>query len=210
MRYSKKNMEEGARKVGKDPAKLAVGCVIVGSIGRDSAKGKEGARAGGHVPGEQGAEYQRISRRFAGVRGDHLRRAATSCGRDGEGGRKAAAKAVTDELLKKVCPIAGTPDDVPRTSRSSSAQVKEKVIERIGIEKLFPKLAPDYDHAGEDRQRVMMGRAVAAMAKGLKVSTTRHPVISMTYEHPYRCWPPGCSTPFWKNTSAAMAATMPR
>jgi 5,10-methylenetetrahydromethanopterin reductase len=49
-RYSKKNMEEGALKAAKDPAKLALGSVIVGSIGRDSAKGKEGAR-------EQAAMY---------------------------------------------------------------------------------------------------------------------------------------------------------
>jgi len=28
-----------------------------------------------------------------------------------KGGRKAAAQAVSDELLRKVCPIAGTPDE---------------------------------------------------------------------------------------------------
>jgi alkanesulfonate monooxygenase SsuD/methylene tetrahydromethanopterin reductase-like flavin-dependent oxidoreductase (luciferase family) len=28
-----------------------------------------------------------------------------------KGGRKAAAQAVTDDILKKVCPIAGTPDE---------------------------------------------------------------------------------------------------
>src|SRR5437016_4464140 len=50
VRYSKKNLEEGARKAGKDPASLILGSVIVGSIGRDSAKGKQGAR-------EQAAMY---------------------------------------------------------------------------------------------------------------------------------------------------------
>jgi len=50
VRYSKKNMEEGAAKAGRDPSSLAVGSVIVGSIGRDSAAGKEGAR-------EQAAMY---------------------------------------------------------------------------------------------------------------------------------------------------------
>ena len=40
VRYSRKNMEEGARKAGKDPSKLILGSVIVGSIGRDSAKGR--------------------------------------------------------------------------------------------------------------------------------------------------------------------------
>src|SRR5256886_13390768 len=48
--YSRKNMEEGARKAGKDPSTLILGSVIVGSIGRDSARGKEGAR-------EQAAMY---------------------------------------------------------------------------------------------------------------------------------------------------------
>src|SRR5277367_4210890 len=38
----------------------------------------------------------------------------------------------------------------------SSAQLKEKVIERIGIEKLFPDFATGYGQAGDDRQRVLM------------------------------------------------------
>src|SRR5215813_1268094 len=50
VRHSLKNMNEGAAKAGKDASKLALGSVIVGSIGRDSAKGKEGAR-------EQAAMY---------------------------------------------------------------------------------------------------------------------------------------------------------
>src|SRR6201997_5519474 len=41
VRYSRKNMEEGARKAAKDPSTLILGSVIVGSIGRDSAKGRE-------------------------------------------------------------------------------------------------------------------------------------------------------------------------
>jgi len=50
VRYSKKNMEEGAAKAGKDASNLILGCVIVGSIGQDSKKGKKGAR-------EQAAMY---------------------------------------------------------------------------------------------------------------------------------------------------------
>src|SRR5437016_10409359 len=42
VRYSRKNMEDGASKAGRDPASLILGSVVVGSIGRDSAKGKEG------------------------------------------------------------------------------------------------------------------------------------------------------------------------
>jgi 5,10-methylenetetrahydromethanopterin reductase len=112
VRYSKKNMEEGAAKVGKDPSKLILGCVIVGSIGRDSAQGKEGAR-------EQAAMY--LANKVQNIKGsadvllesaeltfDELRPIADAMER---GGRKAAAKAVTDEILRKVCPIAGTPEE---------------------------------------------------------------------------------------------------
>jgi 5,10-methylenetetrahydromethanopterin reductase len=112
VRYSKKNMEEGAAKVGKDPSKLILGCVIVGSIGRDSRQGKEGAR-------EQAAMYlankvQNIKGsadvllESAGLTFDELRPIADAMER---GGRKAAAQAVTDEILSKVCPIAGTPEE---------------------------------------------------------------------------------------------------
>ena len=110
VRYSRKNMEEGARKADKDPSALVLGSVIVGSIDRDSAKGKEGAR-------EQAAMYlankvQNIKGsadallECAGLNFDELRPIADAME---AGGRKAAAKAVTDDILRKVCPIAGTP-----------------------------------------------------------------------------------------------------
>ena len=112
VRYSKKNMDEGAAKVGKDASKLILGCVIVGSIGRDSKKGKEGAR-------EQAAMYlankvQNIKGsadvllESAGITFEELQPVADAMEK---GGRKAAAQAVSDELLRKVCPIAGTPDE---------------------------------------------------------------------------------------------------
>jgi 5,10-methylenetetrahydromethanopterin reductase len=112
VRYSRKNMEEGARKAGKVPSTLILGSVIVGSIGRDSAKGKEGAR-------EQAAMYlankvQNIKGsadvllESAGLSFDELRPIADAME---QGGRKAAARAVTDDILRKVCPIAGTPQE---------------------------------------------------------------------------------------------------
>src|SRR5882757_3742514 len=39
VRYSRKNMEEGAHKASRDASQLALGSVIVGRIGRDSIKG---------------------------------------------------------------------------------------------------------------------------------------------------------------------------
>ena len=112
VRYSCQNMEEGARKAGKDPSKLILGSVIVGSIGRDSVKGKEGAR-------EQAAMY--LANKVQNIKGaaDVLLQSAGLTFQElqpiadamEKGGRKAAAKAVTDEILRKVCAIAGTPDE---------------------------------------------------------------------------------------------------
>ena len=115
VRYSLQNMEDGARKARKDPAKLILGSVIVGSIGRDSDRGKEGAR-------EQAAMYlankvQNIKGsadvllKSAGLTFEELQPVADAMER---GGRKAAAKAVSDEILHKVCAIAGSPEECIR------------------------------------------------------------------------------------------------
>src|SRR5260370_12664976 len=103
-------MEDGARKAGKDPAKLILGSVIVGSIGLDSGKGKEGAR-------EQAAMYlankvQNIKGsadvllKSAGLTFEELQPVADAMER---GGRKAAAQDATDEILRKVCAIPRAP-----------------------------------------------------------------------------------------------------
>ena len=112
VRYSRKNLEEGAGRAGKDCSQLILGSVIVGSIGRDSKKGKEGAR-------EQAAMYlankvQNIKGsadtllECAGLTFDELQPVADAMEK---GGRKAAATAVTDEILRKTCAIAGTPEE---------------------------------------------------------------------------------------------------
>ncbi len=144
VRYSRKNMEEGASKAGKDPAKLIVGSVIVGSIGRDSKKGKEGAR-------EQAAMYlankvQNIKGsadallQCAGLTFEELQPVADAMER---GGRKAAGSAVTDEILRKVCAIAGTPDEcIERLEEYRAAGCTHIMLEiwgddRTGQAKLF-------------------------------------------------------------------------
>jgi 5,10-methylenetetrahydromethanopterin reductase len=112
VRYSRKNMEEGARKAGRDPETLELGSVIVGSVARDSKKGKEGAREMAAMYLANKVENIRGSAdvllQSAGLTFEHLQPIADAmeCG-----GRKAAARAVTDEVLEKACPIAGTPEE---------------------------------------------------------------------------------------------------
>jgi len=60
-----------------------------------------------------------------------------------KGGRKAAAKAVTDEMLRKVCAIAGTPDEcIARIEEYRAAGCTNIMLEiwgddRTGQAKLF-------------------------------------------------------------------------
>src|SRR6266446_5772262 len=144
VRYSRKNMEEGARKAGKDPSALVLGSVIVGSIGRDSAKGKEGAR-------EQAAMY--LANKVQNIKGSadvllecagltfaELQPVADAMEK---GGRKAAARAVTDEILHKVCAIAGTPEEcIQRIEEYRAAGCTHVMLEiwgddRLGQARLF-------------------------------------------------------------------------
>jgi 5,10-methylenetetrahydromethanopterin reductase len=144
VRYSRENMEEGARKAGRDVSQLALGSVIVGSIGRDSAKGKEGAR-------EQAAMY--LANKVQNIKGSadvllgcaELTFAELQPVADAmeKGGRRAAAQAVTDRILKKVCAIAGTPEEcIQRIEEYRSAGCTHIMLEiwghdRLGQAKLF-------------------------------------------------------------------------
>jgi 5,10-methylenetetrahydromethanopterin reductase len=144
VRYSRKNMEDGAKKAGRDASILMLGSVIVGSIGRDSRQGKEGAR-------EQAAMYlankvQNIKGsadvllECAGLTFEELKPIADGMER---GGRKEAAKAVTDEILRKVCAIAGSPDEcLERVEEYRAAGCTHIMLEiwgddRTGQAKLF-------------------------------------------------------------------------
>src|SRR5580704_8500544 len=112
VRYARGNMEEGAKKAGKDPSSIDLGAVIVGSINRDSKKGKQGAR-------EMAAMY--LANKVQNIRGSAdvlLQKAGLSFEEIApiadameKGGRKAAAQAVTDDILRKVCATAGSPDE---------------------------------------------------------------------------------------------------
>jgi 5,10-methylenetetrahydromethanopterin reductase len=116
VRYSYENMARGAAKTGRDPSELDLGCTIVASIhATDRDKGREGAReiAGMYLANK----VQNIQAsadtllELAGLSQDEIRPIAEAMER---GGRRAAAEAVTDEILDKCKPIAGTPEDCIR------------------------------------------------------------------------------------------------
>ncbi len=112
VRYSRKNMAAGAAKTGRDPDQIDVGCTIVASIHEDRATGREGAReiAGMYLANKvqniQGSADVLLE--LAGLSQEEIRPVAEAMER---GGRRAAAAAVSDEILTKCQPIAGTPAD---------------------------------------------------------------------------------------------------
>jgi 5,10-methylenetetrahydromethanopterin reductase len=138
VRYARKQMEDGARKVGRDPSTLDLGSVIVGSVARDAAQGKVGAR-------EMAAMY--LANKVQNIRGsaDVLLQSAGLTFEeikpiaDGmeKGGRKAAASAVTDEVLEKVRPIAGTPEDcIQRIEEYQEAGCSHVLLELWGEDRI--------------------------------------------------------------------------
>jgi uncharacterized protein involved in exopolysaccharide biosynthesis len=65
----------------------------------------------------------------------------------------------------------------------SSAQIKQRVIQKLGYGRLFPDLAAKFERAGPDQQQKMLSQAVGAMEKGLKISTAPGtPVVRLEYD----------------------------
>jgi len=113
VRYSWENVRTGAEKAGRDPEAIDMGCTIVASIhATDRDKGRDGAReiAGMYLANKvqniQGAADVLLEK--AHLTPDEIRPIAEAMER---GGRVAAKEAVTDEILDKCKPIAGTPAD---------------------------------------------------------------------------------------------------
>jgi 5,10-methylenetetrahydromethanopterin reductase len=112
VRYSRENLRLGAEPAGRDPDEIDLGCTIVASIDEDRAQGREGAReiAGMYLANKvqniQGSADVLLQE--AGLTQDEIRPIAEAME---AGGRLAAAAAVTDEILDKAKPIAGTPED---------------------------------------------------------------------------------------------------
>ena len=102
VRYTRENVK----------ADIDIGCTVVASIGRDREKGRDGAReiAGMYLANKvqniRGAADTLLD--LAGIGQEEIRPVADAMER---GGRVAAKEQVTDEILDKCKPIAGSPAD---------------------------------------------------------------------------------------------------
>ena len=120
VRYARENMETGARETGRDVGEAAgdldLGCTIVASIDEDRDRGRDGAReiAGMYLANKvqniRGAADTLLE--LAGIDMEEIRPVADAME---EGGRLAAKEKVTDAILDKCKPIAGTPSDCIET-----------------------------------------------------------------------------------------------
>ncbi|HJU47775.1 MAG TPA: LLM class flavin-dependent oxidoreductase [Gaiellaceae bacterium] len=113
VRYTRGNIEEGAAKAGRSADDVDLGCTIVASIhatdrdqGRDGAREIAGMYLANKVQNIQGSADVLLE--LAEIEQDEIRPVAEAMER---GGRLAAKELVTDELLDKCKPIAGTPAD---------------------------------------------------------------------------------------------------
>jgi len=113
VRYTRENVAVGAARAARDGAEVDVGCTIVASIhATDRDAGRDGAReiAGMYLANK----FQNIKGSadtlldLAGIRMEELEPVAAAMER---GGRLAAKEEVTDSLLDRCKPIAGTPAD---------------------------------------------------------------------------------------------------
>jgi len=112
VRYTRGNIETGAATAGRDPDDVDLGCTIVASIGHDRDEGRDGAReiAGMYLANKvqniAGAADTLLE--LAGIDPEEIRPVAEAME---AGGRLAAKEKVTDSLLDRCKPIAGTPAD---------------------------------------------------------------------------------------------------
>lgn len=112
VRRSRRNLAEGAASGGRDPDAIDLGCTIVASIDEDRDKGREGAReiAGMYLANKveniQASADELLE--SAGLDREEIKPIADAMR---QGGRLAAAAAVTDSILDRTKPIAGTPSD---------------------------------------------------------------------------------------------------
>jgi 5,10-methylenetetrahydromethanopterin reductase len=112
VRYTRENVAAGAARAGKDPGGIDIGCTIVASIGADRDEGRDGAReiAGMYLANKVqniGGSADTLLE-LAGIDPEEIAPVAEAMER---GGRLAAKEKVTDAILDRCKPIAGTPSD---------------------------------------------------------------------------------------------------
>jgi 5,10-methylenetetrahydromethanopterin reductase len=132
--YSRENMKIGADRAGRDVDELDLGATIVASIHEDRDRGRQGAReiAGMYLANKvqniRGSADVLLEK--AGLTLDEIAPVADAMER---GGRLAAADAVSDEILDKCEPIAGTPRDcIEAIERYSDAGCTHIMLELWG------------------------------------------------------------------------------
>ena len=112
VRYAKQNLKEGAEAHGRDADELDLGCTIVASIDEDRDTGRQGAR---EIAGMYLANKVQNIQASADVLLEEAKLSQAEilpiADAMESGGRLAAAAAVSDEILDKTRPIAGTPSD---------------------------------------------------------------------------------------------------
>jgi 5,10-methylenetetrahydromethanopterin reductase len=112
VRYARENLREGAESAGRNYEEIDLGCTIVASIDEDRDTGREGAReiAGMYLANKvQNIQASAdVLLEEAGLTQEEIRPIAQAME---SGGRLAAARAVSDSILDKTRPIAGTPSD---------------------------------------------------------------------------------------------------
>ena len=113
VRYSRGNLEIGAARAGRNADDIDLGCTIVASIhesdrdaGRDGAREIAGMYLANKVQNIQGSADVLLD--LARLEQDEIRPVADAME---QGGRLAAKAKVTDAVLDKCKPIAGTPAD---------------------------------------------------------------------------------------------------
>jgi 5,10-methylenetetrahydromethanopterin reductase len=112
VRYTRDNVAQGAARGGRDAGEVDIGCTIVASIGEDREQGRDGAReiAGMYLANKvqniRGAADTLLE--LAEIDPEEIRPVAEAMEM---GGRLAAKDKVTDSLLNRCKPIAGTPSD---------------------------------------------------------------------------------------------------
>jgi 5,10-methylenetetrahydromethanopterin reductase len=116
VKWTRENVGNGATQAGRDPESIDVGCTVVASIhDTDRDEGRDGAReiAGMYLANKfqniKGAADALLD--LAEIEMDELAPVAQAME---TGGRLAAKAQVTDSLLDRCKPIAGTPEDCIR------------------------------------------------------------------------------------------------